>query len=479
MTLYDRATFWLLTSGASAPRPLRVLGHLGAHAASLTARMRSVPPTVPASFAELLHAAPARSVGRPPKVMLCIGSLSPGGAERQYCNLAVALSRRGYPLSLVTTAGIDGTLGHYAGLLRGSGLDVRVAGVTNPLRLDRRCLSGPVRDLPAYLAPPVLSLLAEIWVDPPDIVHAWLDHTNVWAGVAGLLAGVPLVVLSTRNVNPSHFPYLHQPWFRPWYDLLARSSRVHFINNSRAGAVDYAEWLGLPRSRFSVVLNGLDPGTVRTAGPEEVAALRRSLGLSEGQPLVGGVFRLSDEKQPEVFVEVVKAVLSARPAAHAALVGAGPREVRVREAIEAAGLSARFHLLGNIQQTAAFFSACSLLLHTSRHEGTPNALLEAQHLRCPPVATAAAGTLDAVLDGVTGFLLPVGDVGGLSARVQQLLDEPDTRLRLAEAGPPFIAERFGLDRMVDETVAVYERGLERLEAATRPAPSISGPARAQ
>ena len=67
-------------------------------------------------------------------------------------------------------------------------------------------------------------------------------------------------MISGRNINPSHFA-LYQPYMDPAYRVLAQLSNVTIINNSRAGADDYADWIGIPRDRIRVVHNGVDFGS--------------------------------------------------------------------------------------------------------------------------------------------------------------------------------------------------------------------------
>lgn len=97
---------------------------------------------------------------------------------------------------------------------------------------------------------------------------------------------------------------------------------------------------------------------------------------------------------------------------------------------------------------------------TSRQEGTPNVLLEAQWLGCPPVSTRAGGVVDVIAPGQTGLFADVGDVDALTSAVVTLLTDHDLRARLSQAGPAFIRERFGLDRMVEETLQVYRQAIE-------------------
>jgi glycosyltransferase involved in cell wall biosynthesis len=71
------------------------------------------------------------------------------------------------------------------------------------------------------------------------------------------------------------------------------------------------------------------------------------------------------------------------------------------------------------------------------------------------VATRGGGTVDAIEDGGCGVLCEVGDVAALEAGVRALLGDAVLRARMSARARAFVRERFGLDRMVDDSVAVY------------------------
>src|SRR6185503_13984564 len=105
---------------------------------------------------------------------------------------------------------------------------------------------------------------------------------------------------------------------------------------------------------------------------------------------------------------------------------------------------------------ANVFLAADTSLLTSQVEGCPNAVLEAQHLGVPVVATAVGGTVDAVADGVTGFLADSTDTEALADQLTRVLTDDALRARMAAVGPAFVAERFDCERMVEKTMALYE-----------------------
>jgi glycosyltransferase involved in cell wall biosynthesis len=359
---------------------------------------------------------------------------------------------------MLTTNALTGPDAHYLAMFAGWGIPVTQAG-SRPTTVDeerfRHALDPElVESVSPEIRDRVIDLAGELLADPPDILHCTLDYTNVVGAAAGLLVGVPLIVLSTRNVNPSTFSF-YRPWMTPWYRFLAREPRVRFIANSHNGARDYARWMGVDASRIAVVLNGVDLEGIREPAAAEVAAVRAELGATERTPVVAGIFRLSWEKQPFVFLDVVQRVARDVPGLKVPLVGIGPLEREVRHQIVERRLSDSVVLLGQRSDVPAILAASDLLLLASAHEGTPNVVLEAEWLRRPVVATAVGGTPDAVVDEETGLLHGQRDAEALAGSVLRLLGDPALRQRFGQAGRQFVARAFSIDRMVDETLAVY------------------------
>ena len=122
-----------------------------------------------------------------------------------------------------------------------------------------------------------------------DVLHCWMDGCNIIGGIAGYLTGIPRIVLSTRSVNPTFYPAIYDPQMDDWYKTFALSRRVAFIANSRYGARDYAQWLDLETTKFSVILNGIDFTAIPQPKDEEVREFRNEVGVDDDYLLVGGV----------------------------------------------------------------------------------------------------------------------------------------------------------------------------------------------
>src|SRR5262249_44626903 len=155
--------------------------------------------------------------------------------------------------------------------------------------------------------------------------------------------GVPKVVLSGRNLSPKHFA-LFQDYFLPVYRALADSSHVVLVNNSRAGADDYADWIGIPRDRIAVIRNGVEFTEGMRPIAAETANLRNQLKIPARVPVIGGMFRFNPEKRPLLWLKAARQVASVLPDAHFVLFGQGEMRTEIEELAQSLGIAERLRM---------------------------------------------------------------------------------------------------------------------------------------
>jgi glycosyltransferase involved in cell wall biosynthesis len=306
----------------------------------------------------------------------------------------------------------------------------------------------------------------------PAIVHAWLDRSSVRAGLAAVLAGVPKIILSGRNLNPSHF-FFFAPYLLPAYQALAQQVRVTLVNNSEAGADDYAQWIGVGREHFRVVRNGVDFEAFARPSPEAIAAARASLGAPPGVPLVGSLFRFSPEKRPELWIETAAHIGAARQDCRFALFGMGALRDDMAALAAKSGLADRLAIRDVTPEPLVALAAFDACLLTSGAEGTPNVALEAQWLGIPVIATAGGGTREALDLGASGWLLEAPDADALAQTVLQVLSDASLRATATVRGPAFVKRCFGMERMLRQTLDLYGIKARPIESASFPGPSVA------
>jgi glycosyltransferase involved in cell wall biosynthesis len=396
-------------------------------------------------------------------ITLVIGTLGPGGSERQAATTLVGLASRGYRDLALLCNRLDRPVDRfYSHLLEGCSISISEVyqglrdanhGEDNQalacagLKVLMEKLPAELKDIPWYAQ--------EFLATRPRVVHAWLDYTNVKAGLAAALIGIPRIVLSTRSVAPDNFA-LFQPYMREAYRVLAAHPTVCLLNNSQAGARDYERWLSLPRGTFRVVRNGFDFSGLEVAEKREGAReFRTRLGIPIEAPLVGSVLRFSEEKRPLLWVEVAARVAERRPEVKFLMVGDGPLREETQQRATACGLGDRIVMPGNEKDAAIAIAAMDVFLLTSRLEGFPNVLIEAQALGVPVITTDGGGAAETLIQGRTGYAILPHSTDLLVDSVLQVLGNPAWGEVARQTAQRFVRERFSMSEMVDRTLDAY------------------------
>ena len=104
-----------------------------------------------------------------------------------------------------------------------------------------------------------------------------------------------------------------------------------------------------------------------------------------------------------------------------------------------------------------YLQASDLGLYTSETESFCLSLLEGMFFGCPSVSTRVGGIPEVVEDGVSGVLVPFGDVDGLAKALNQLIAEPHQRAALGQAARQRAQEHFSADVIVPKYEALYQR----------------------
>jgi glycosyltransferase involved in cell wall biosynthesis len=395
-------------------------------------------------------------------VVLAVGSLGPGGAERQATTTALGLKNTKAQAVSLVCANLSTEASRFF-LSDLTNEDIPVSELRNAMASapETKTTRAADQSLPGTHGLPTSLQEVSLYLDrlsalQPQITHLWLDEVNIKGGIAAVLLGTPRVILGLRSLPPHNFGF-HQPYMREAYRWLAKKPSVRLLNNSRAGARAYEEWLGLQPGTVHVIYNGFDFDAMRSK------AIRQSRATVLGQwaipataPVVGSVMRLSEEKQPTRWLDIAQKISRARPDVFFLIVGDGPlRSALERQAIDR-GLTGRLVFAGTQKDAYSYMAAFDLFLLTSRAEGLPNVLIEAQALGVPVVTTRAGGAPETLEDRVTGWVVDETTTPGeIAQRVIALLSDTAWREAARRHMPAFLAQRFGLAGMIAKTEMLY------------------------
>ncbi len=146
------------------------------------------------------------------------------------------------------------------------------------------------------------------------------------------------------------------------------------------------------------------------------------------------------------------------------MVGQGPDLPAARELARSLGLASRVDFVGEQHDVAGWLAAADILLLPSQTEAFGMAALEAMATGLAVVASHAGGLPEVVEDGVTGRLLPVGDLHAMTDAILELLKNPDLADALAEKGRRRARDLFSPDHVVPRYLDLYEQTLTRFRS---------------
>ncbi|MCU1228642.1 MAG: hypothetical protein JWO97_1526 [Acidobacteria bacterium] len=139
------------------------------------------------------------------------------------------------------------------------------------------------------------------------------------------------------------------------------------------------------------------------------------------------------------------------------MIGDGPDRSRAESFCREHNLRDRVFFLGNVPNVEEIVGASDLFLLPSEAESFGMAALEALASEVPVIGTSSGGLPEVVVDGETGFLLPVGDVIAMAERAIEIVSDEALRRKMGALGRQMVIERFDENRIVPQYRAFYER----------------------
>ncbi len=320
-----------------------------------------------------------------------------------------------------------------------------------------RGAGSPFTDLRA-----LRSLGALLAREPIDVIHCHSSKAGVLGRLLGARRRIPVVY------SPHCFAFLRDlgPLSRMVPAAVERllapltSAYVCVCESERRAA------LRLPlvsSDRAYCIYNGV-PDPLADTDPEQALLDFKGDGM-----LVGAVTVLREQKRVDVLIDAIPTVLEQVPNARFAIVGNGPMQSQLQAQAAAAGLSddSRFAFFGFTPPSGRYMSTLDLYVLSSAWEAMPVGVLEALSWGVPQVVTSVGGTAEAVSEE-TGRLVSPKHPGALADAIVAMLRSPRLRASAQEASRARHRAMFDAERMVRETVGVYQSLLAAPLSATEP-----------
>lgn len=320
-----------------------------------------------------------------------------------------------------------------------------------PLKLQRRS-TNPLREIAAIIQ------LASIYRrEKPDIVHHVAMKPVIYGSLVAFFTGVPHVVNALAGMG---------------YVFISKQLKAQLLRP----AIGAAFRLLLNRVCSRLILQNKDDSAMFISSgivSNDRIRLIRGSGVDtemyhpvpepSGPPVVVLPSRMLWDKGVGEFVEAAK-ILHSR-GVNACYVLVGDTDPHNPAAIPAAQLDAWnaagiVSWWGRRDDMPAVLIQSHIVCLPSYREGLPKALLEAASCGRPIVTTNTNGCREVVRHGENGFLVPVHSTVELAEALQLLIENPELRNQMGVRGREIVIREFAVEKVVDETLAVYEELLK-------------------
>lgn len=294
----------------------------------------------------------------------------------------------------------------------------------------------------------------------PDVVHAHDRHGIAMTALALSLGGSALRARFVASAPVDS--HLERNAFSRWQHRQVEC----FICPSdfiRSMLVDD----GVPTERTAIVREGVDLARVNEAPPID---LHKEFWLPHNAPVVGNVADLVPHAGQRYLIEAAALVVRGVPDTRFLVVGDGELDGMLQHQIKHLRLEKHVLLAGFRPDELSLLKGFDLFVTSAVADGSMGGILDAMACGRPVVATDAGDLPEVVQQDKTGLLVATRDAASLADAIITLLEHPARRKEYGRRGLERAQLHFSVDRMVDETAALYRNVADTPRATDNPGP---------
>lgn len=314
--------------------------------------------------------------------------------------------------------------------------------------------------------PRFAKLFALIRRERYDIVHTHNPLASLVGRLAACAAGAPVIIYTVHGFSFHENSRRIKKWLGVTAErLIGRCTTFTFFVSREDRNFAVAEGI-TPQTKALHISNGVNPNAYSRARftAANIAAVKRGLEFPEKGPVVAMVARYSYEKGMREFIEASAIVGKEMPGARFIFIGgrlAGdhsqPSDEVIASWVKAAGAERFFHPMGMRDDVPLLLACSDVFCLPSYREGLPVSILEAMSMELPVVATNIRGCREEVIEGETGFLIPVRDAKALAQKVLLLLRDKEMAQRFGKRAREIVLEQHVEKDIVQKQLEVMKR----------------------
>lgn len=343
---------------------------------------------------------------------------------------------------------------------------VEKLGITPIILPEMKRSINPIQDYKTYKR--IKDIIREF---KPDIVHTHASKPGALGRLAAYRMKVPVIVHTFHgHVFHSYFSELKTDIYKLVEQLLARLSTC-IISISEGQKIELSEKHKISKSdKIRVIPLGFDLNKFQTDQIEKRKIFREEFLLADSDIAIAIVGRVVPIKNHKMFIRTIhKLKNSTNRTIRAFVVGDGEERKNMERYAREIGLD--HSEISEAKATLTFTSwiknvdyvnaGVDIIALTSKNEGTPVSLIEAQASNKPIVSTRVGGIENIVLPNETALLSEPDDEEQFLANLKLLVEDDDMRNSFAQKGWDFVKEKFHYERLVKDITSLYDELLNR------------------
>lgn len=287
-------------------------------------------------------------------------------------------------------------------------------------------------------------------------------HTNsnlrFEGALAARLTGTPHLYLAHIEFQPDMPIFQRLPLSQPSFAqlMLELSDHIVAVSQSVASTIVVNNNTQVP---VDIIHNGLELDIFDQTPSNSSATLQAELGLQPTDIIVCAVGRIAPDKGFDYLLEAANLVIRKHSKVHFLIAGAEENTEHassLKEKASSYGIDSQFHFIGFRTDVPSILAASDIFILSSRKEGHPYVMLEAMASNCAVVACNCAGVEETIVDGESGFIVPIGSIDDIVSKLELLIESPTLMVSLATAARKRVESSFTANKTANSLMSVYD-----------------------
>ena len=249
------------------------------------------------------------------------------------------------------------------------------------------------------------------------------------------------------------FLYYYFFWEMP---LLKRCSAIVAVSRETSKSIQ--RWFSIDSKKIYTVYNGVDTEAFQPSNAKRIE-IRKSYNVNDDEKLLLFMSFVTKQKGVHLLLNALPEISKKIEKVKMMVVGDGDYLEEAKEMANKLGVEKKVIFAGYVphQETPKYINASDLfVLPTIRQEGLPFALVEVMSCQKPVIASRIGGIPSVINDGENGILINPGNITELISKTIYLFENEGIALEIARKARERVIRQFSLDRMIEETISVFE-----------------------